>query len=508
MMFIRICMALCLGLVGCSKSSNQLGHTSQALDAGTSSFIVSNANSPSIVPSGTHLALSFTGTGSSQLTRWGSFDGTTWAFCDVATSSCNNGVGVTGPSGLMHWLGQGAVAADGNGNVVMVTLANNQANTTPNWVVALVSTNDGKWYTKTGQLVNESGGECDPATEDLPDITVDQTTTPATFWFVWRHNGAGNFGGCVRRGVLDANANINWLDEVRSVGGMDKEDDGSSSEGQGGLRIAAGDGVVSIGYSNNDSLVACPSTTMKHMAWGSVSSYDNGVGWTATSVAYHTDNFLFCPFGSVQNSIRAFDFIRSQDGNYYLAVADWNSGGTTATMHLFMNEGSSAALLAFPSDSHVWREFCPGVQDTPDGGPMTGAPAGNWTRPGTLCTNTPPPFATDGALMFPTLASDGQNRVALLHYKASSTSNFHPVWADNITPRTSSSTFAVLDPLGSNVSSPGSHLGTHCAMTAWSSQSPDAGRADSCSATGDFYPVWVESGFLAPYGLGFDRVSP
>jgi hypothetical protein len=499
MMSVRICATAVLFLIGCSRP-DRIGSTSQALDAGAQSLITSNGVSPSIVASRTKLAMAFTGVSTAQATRWGSYNGTSWSFCDVATSSCNNGVSVSGPTGLTHWLGKGAVAADGNGRVVMATLANNQSGTTPNWVVALVSTNDGSWYTKTGQLVNEAGGECDPATEDLPDITADQTTTPPTFWFVWRHNGAGSFGACVRRGMLDAAGNMVWLDVVRSVGGMDKEDDLSSSEGQGGLRIAAGDGVVSVGYSNNDSLVTCPSTTMKSMAWGSVTSHNNGVDWDATSVAYHTDNFLFCPFGSVQNSIRAFDYIRAQDGSFYLAVADWNSGGTTATMHLFMNESSGAALFGFPSDSHVWREFCPGAQDTPDGGPMAGGPAGNWTRPGTLCANSPPPFPTSAALMFPTLASDGQSRIALLYHEATSTANFHGVFRGNVAARTAASTFVGVDPLGTTMTSPGSNLGQHNGLTAWTPQTPD-----SCGSTGDFYPVWtwVRSG---PF-LDFDHVS-
>jgi hypothetical protein len=155
-----------------------------------------------------------------------------------------------------------------------VTLANNTTSpTVANWIVAMVSTDDGQTFTHLAQQVNESGGDCDPATEDLPDVTMDMTTSPPTVWFVWRHNGSGSFGACVRRGVVSSGA-ITWLDKVRSVGGMIRENEAMTGMGQGGVRIVAGDGVVSIGYSDNDQLQTCPSTTMIHTTWGTVSTFE------------------------------------------------------------------------------------------------------------------------------------------------------------------------------------------------------------------------------------------
>ena len=504
-MISRFILALTfLAVAACSKShGDPIGQTTEALDAGAAANIVGNAHTPSVVASHGKLALAFTNkTGLVPQTRWGSFNGTTWSICDVNNPSNCNGGTVTG-AGVQTWLGKGAVAADGHGNVVYASLASDVTNaTSADLVVAMVSTTDGTTYTHGAQLVNASGGECDPATEDAPGVTVDMTTSPETFWFVWRHKGASSFGGCVRRAKVSSGSLV-WLDEVRSVGGMDREDDGNPNMGQGALRIAAGDGIVSIGYSNNDQLQTCPSKSLISMAWGSVVSFNNGIDWSNTSVAYHTDHFLSCPFGSIQNGIRAFDYIRSQDGNYYLGVADWNGTGTVATFHLFMNEGGATPVLGFPSDSHVWREFCPAYQDTPDGGPITGAPAGNWTRPGTLCTQAPPPFATYADIMLPALASDGQSRISFLYLGGSDALNVHPIFHGGITPRVASTGFEVVDPLGSNSSRPGGSIFLdQCAMTAWNAQT-----ASSCGVPGDFYPIWVFAQGSTSQTLQFARVS-
>lgn len=50
--------------------------------------------------------------------------------------------------------------------------------------------------------------------------------------------------------------------------------------------------------------------------------------WTSTSLAFHAANdFLSCPFGAVKNGLRAFDFMRAQDGTYYFAVPGWTKTG-------------------------------------------------------------------------------------------------------------------------------------------------------------------------------------
>jgi hypothetical protein len=183
--------------------------------------------------------------------------------------------------------------------------------------------------------------------------------------------------------------------------------------------------------------------------------------------------------------------LAERDGNYYLAVADWDPGGAVATLHLFMNEGGGTPLLGFPSDSHVWREFCPGYQDTPDGGPMSGAPAGAWTRPGTLCASSP--FAPFPVLMFPTLAADGVNRLGVLDYEGIDPAHFHTAYFGNIAPRASSATFQTIDPLGSSFQPIGGVLLYHPAMTTLSPQSPD-----SCHASSAFFPVWIQGRFTTP----------
>jgi hypothetical protein len=229
---------------------------------------------------------------SGGIVGWATWNGFGWLTCDVTNvpAGCNGGSGTPPVPGQTTWIGKGAMAADGLGHVVYVVLGSNVGPTVPNFVVAIVSSDDGQHFTVPAQLVNEPGGDCDPATEDLPDVTFDYTTQPATLWVAWRHKNGSSYGACVRRGQVSP-AGIQWLDHVRSVGGMDREDDFNPSMGQGGIRIVAGDGVVSIGYSNNDQLASCPSTALISMAWGTVTSYDNGQNWTPTSVAYHTTTF-------------------------------------------------------------------------------------------------------------------------------------------------------------------------------------------------------------------------
>ena len=134
-----------------------------------------------------------------------------------------------------------------------------------------------------------------------------------------------------------------------------------------------------------------------------------------------------------------------------------------------MNEGGAVPVPGFPSDSHVWREFCPGYQDTPDGGPMAGAPAGNWTRPGTLCSLAPPPFPQAPLIIMPTLASDGQSRIALLDYEGTTDSTVHAVYRDNIAIRTATQAFQTVNPLSGNFGTPsGAVFLDHLGMTSFS----------------------------------------
>jgi hypothetical protein len=295
----------------------------------------------------------------------------------------------------------------------------------------------------------------------------------------------------VRRGQIVSGGvlSIRWLDKARSIGGMDKENNADAFMGQGGMRIQAGDGVLAVAYSNNDEIDLCPNQGTTSIRWGVVTSYDNGANWTTRSSIVHTDRFQGCTMsGRIQNSLRAFDFLRTQDGNYFVAIND-----TKKTVRLFTSEASGVRVSS-GEDNLAWRELCPGTP-TFDGVLDAGTPpVSAWTAPGVTCKKVVfHAVPKDSSLFMPTLGADGDDRVALTFFRTMDDKHVRPFLFANVGPRSASLPWQAIG-LG-NMMTPNPDAGaagsavlgqTMCALGRTTPSS------ESCSGAGPFYPFWPQ----------------
>jgi len=356
-------------------------------------------------------------------------------------SNCNGGPidtsaiheqGISKKPATVAFLRHHSVAAEGVNNsnrVVYVTLADIDKNPeTAERVVAAVSTDDGKTFRKAFPLNEDS---CSNGEQDMPHAAFDYTTAPPTLWVVWRHQGTklGSFGGCIRRFFLDVTGVLVPLDDARDVEGMDLEDITGS---QGGLKVQAGDGVVTVVYSNTDHLFKCPDTGEKGIAWGSVSSFDYGHNWVDNDRILHTEHFRWCvlddptkkkPTPIIQNSLRAFDFVRAPSGAYYVALND-----SADSIRLFMSPSAGAKgwhcsgldPLCQQATIRTWFEWCPLTVTNPnDPQPVFT----NWRR--IVDDNDPCPIVSfrgsAGVAIFPSLGVDGDGKLSLTYYVGDAT---------------------------------------------------------------------------------------
>lgn len=507
-----------LMLNACSRES-PTGSQGQALiEAGAVTTTVRvRANSPSAVFSpaqvgrtSTTLAVGYDDFGPTSPAGW-SFSndqGMTWAPCNMidtgAYAGCNGGPAVLATP-TMAWLGKSSLAADGRGNVVYVTLASN-VTTTPTLVVATLSADGGRTFGKAAGstiIVNEQGGDCDGGVQDLPNATFDFTTEPPTLWVVWRHKAHDSFGGCVRRGQIivpdGGTPFLQWVDSARSVGQMDKEDPFNINMGQGGLRIQAGDGVVAVAYSNNDMLLACPDgNPHTSIRWGMVTSLDNGQSWTTRSSILHTDLFQSCTFHArIQNSLRAFDFLRTNDGNYYAAIND-----NKTSIRLFMTPASGVRVSS-GTDGVAWREFCQNTATFSGSLDAGTPPTSSWSAPGAACGH---PFvggipSNQRNVIMPTLGGDGNDRIALTFTGALDNSNVNVIgrFVAFAAPRvpTLNAQFALAT--GSFTPNPTAIPAGYPVLGNYASIVTDSvPNADSCSGSGTFFPFTTVADGIVP----------
>lgn len=342
--------------------------------------------------------------------------GITWTVCNADNvNGCNGGpVNTAAIPGFKNFLPHASVAAEGSGSrVVYVTLADTDQNPkTAERVVASVSTDGGRTFQRAFSLNEPSllPNDCNDGVQDMPHVGVDNTTSPATFWLVWRNDRAG---GCIRRFFLDVTSTPVPLDDAPRalplswLGGSS----GIFSAQPGGLKVQAGDGVVTVVYQDTDFLVPCKSKQETSVGWGSISSFDNGESWTGPALIFRTDHFRPCilddaktkqPF--VTNSIRAFDFIRTSTGIDYVAInSDFES------IRLFMSP--AAGTLDTRNGISPWFEWCPRT-NTFQGDPQT--PARNWQAAGQQCLFAA--FYGDNFVgLEPALAADGDGRLSVTY---------------------------------------------------------------------------------------------
>ena len=509
------CTTMMLG--ACSRESPTGSQAQALIEAGLGPTTVrGRASSPSAVFSPAQvgrtssiLAVGYDDFGPTSPAGWSfSVDqGMTWTPCNMIDTGvyggCNGGP-ATLATPTMTWLGKSSLVADGRGNVAYVTLAADKTPARPTLVVATLSTDGGRTFGKgTGStlVVNEQGGDCDGGVQDLPNAAFDFTTEPPTLWVVWRHKAHASFGGCVRRGQIivpdGGSPFLQWVDSARSVGQMDKEDPFDNDMGQGGMRIQAGDGIVAVAYSNNDVLLSCPdSSPHTGIRWGMVTSFDNAQSWTTRSSIHHTDHFQSCTFHSrIQNSLRAFDFLRTNDGNYYVAV-----NSTKDTIRLFMTP-SSGARFSSGEDRVAWREFCantPTFSGTLDAGTP---PTSSWSSPGDPCSHAFIPAVGNRDVFMPTLGGDGDDRVGMTFTQALNSSNINLIgrFVAFVAPRVPALNVQFALATGSFTPNPSAIPSASIVLGNYASIVTDSPpNADSCGGGGTFFPFTTVADGVVP----------
>lgn len=301
----------------------------------------------------------------------------TFTHCNVLTTSC----GVTPPiPGYDSPKGGGntGVAVDQRGHVVMVALASTGQTTSQEAVAAYISEDNGQHFQYSTRV---NVGPCSNGYQDQPHAAFDLTTEPPTLWVVWRHNGAGSYGACIKSGTLNlpnASQPIVWNDEhvVENLRG-------ATFYGMASLMVQAGDGGVTVVEQFNGNPGTCPSQTQPfYEGWGSVYSPDGGAHWLANTKIHETNDFIPCAFaGQHQKNLRDFSYVRSfSKGHDYVAVNDSRS-----TIRVFHSR----------SQGWAWREI---FRATPTG--TQGQP--DSTR----------------SVLYPTLAVDGNGRLGLFYYES------------------------------------------------------------------------------------------
>jgi hypothetical protein len=315
--------------------------------------------------------------------------------------------------------------------------------------------------------------------EDQPSADFDITTDinrARKISVVWRHNGGGTFGACIRRGTFCgagesdpvcngvARPNIVW--DTGSGNGISNLDRQDQLYGQSGVIVQAGDGAVTVVAANCDgSMVNCPNTSPQNCAWERVISYDGGLTWSNNVHIDDTASLQTCVVnggspangGRVQARHRAtFAFARDRrNGDYYAATMH---GKSDLRVFRSQNQGSSWALVRQLSSP-------------------TGVPT----------------------ITMPTLATDSAGRLALMYMQSDPTDTLvQPVFASVATLRSSQNPDPPPDPnnwafsamtgfytptFGTSLRDLGDYMG----IAAW-----DPLINNECVGTSRFYPFWAD----------------
>ncbi len=314
--------------VHCASSSPETevtGTISEALEAGTVVTISGGTQEPSSCwsPPSAGREILCTSSNSTQW-AWSPNGGQTWTPCSLGSTSCNGtDAGVDAGAGW-SFIGDTTVVSDHRtdlprgSHVVFVTLTDDGTSGTKGGrrVVALVSNDSGQTFLPQS-LTQVNDGVCGDSVQDQPGATFDYTTSPPTLWVVWRHFGPNAYGGCVRRGYVGNDDAIHWLDTSRSVDHMSTE---VAFNGQGGMRVVAGDGAVTVLYANNK-VIKCPTNNTDSVAIESVTSIDDGETWFQHTRLFKTTDWHSCvAAGTVEDRNRIFDVVRASEGTLYVAA--------------------------------------------------------------------------------------------------------------------------------------------------------------------------------------------
>lgn len=427
---------------------------------------------------------------------------------------------------LPRWFSDPTVVADGNGNVVYVGLVdtNGVFDATGNGedaVGAVVSTDLGQTFAGAAVVNNIATSPVDFFTpcatqpfiggtlNDQPGAVFDYSTSPPTLWVVWRYRlgSISTYGLCIRPGVVDqtvAPATIHWLAPASVVQDVHT---GSLFVGPGGVRVVAGDGVVTVAFASTADIKFCPNANLANLGWATIDSFDNGKRWIGSNYAYITGGFAWCVLGTppiVGSGIREFDIARAPGGMEYMVVHD-----TRNTIRLFK---STAAGIGTGPDANprTWYEWCPG---TPTSN-VLGGPKSNWLKPGLAfpfgCA-TPAFTGAGGSVVEPTIAVDGRGRLAITYYESNpvniptmgtpADTLMRVVFRGNLNPQDPTIGFdfvpvtAFFDPATATFG--GRLLGDYMSIAV---KPGSSGPRPGCTETSDFFPLWTQGGVLPSGG--------
>jgi len=438
--------------------------------------------------------------------------------CDMfgnGVGTCTT-VSTTPLSTFGFWNGDPSIVADGLGNVVYVSMmvsAGNGSNDTD--VVALVSTDggnsfggltsanhDSRFPDQCGSTGTNVGGV---ATIDQPRATFDYTTSPPTLWvtYRWRAEDAGTYGGCIRRGVLDNSvspASIHWLDAAHNIEGIGT---GAAFPGVGGIRVAAGDGVITVAYSSSANIQRCPTNGTAAVDWGSVDSYDNGVTWVDNAKIFDSGDFHWCVANGQVDLDFGIEITRAPGGMTYAVLP---SGGPD-TQHDAQNfvrvfKSPAAGIKGYQSaftQKRSWFEWCKG---TPTSN-IPGGPTTNWRNVEVDGKCDVPAFVGTGpSVAQPAIATDGLGRLAVTYYETTDATDtlLRVMFQGNVNPQDPdvdwqafplTPPFAV--PTNSGPNSFGRPLGDYMSIAVKPAERTSPFYAPGCTASSDFFPFWVQS---------------
>jgi len=350
------------------------------------------------------------------LSAWAfSDDGTNFTVCRVDEAGCNGGTDLqtqvnsalksSGPLfGRPALAAEGLVDGNGNSRVVMAMLRDADSDKIADQVIVAFSTDTGRTFTITSESLAsfKKGGppsqrSCDAGSMENPHASFDMTTAPPTLWIVWRKDN----DLCVRHGTFDSMGNFSWRAPTgapaketgaRTVGNVDV-DNGHLGAGM----AQAGYGALTVVYQSSDPELPVAMSPPTDLRWKSVTTFNDGRDWAPSVLIHHTTSFAGQTLpgrmpGPVRNSSRAFGFIRTPAGNYFVAVND-----TQQSIRLF-HSGNYG---------QTWREQCGGLGGWQNAGDCPpAAPTINYTVHATA------------SVILPTLASDGDNRLAFAYYES------------------------------------------------------------------------------------------
>lgn len=418
--------------------------------------------------------------------------------------------------GFVQWGGDPTIVSDGRNNVVMIGLAdtNNASEGTAGEeiVVASVSTNAGQSFTFSG-VVNDNGCGTGGYVQDQPGAVFDYTTSPPTLWVVWRHRRnslEASYGTCIRRGVIDTGrpGGVHWLGpnggEARVVEGIGT---GNFFVGMGGVRVVAGDGVVTVAYSSSAFIFTCPSSNTAAIDWGTVDSFDNGQNWTDNAKIYDSGAFRWCVLGSPPTALvglRSFDIARAPGGIEYAVVATGGLSSPSAPpneVRFFMSPAAGVKGWQNPTSTiRTWFEWCPG---TPVPSKVPNGPTRNWINVETQGKCPTPAFTGAGpSVLMPTIATDGRGRVAITYYESDpGDSQLRVILQANENPQDPAQGFVKTGlqlgrpltgffPLPSFSNGVGDYMAIAVRPTETSLQVPFTG---GCTTKNEFFPLWVQN---------------